>query len=232
MTQQPNQQPDRPGHDNPYGSPYNNPHNNPYGQPQQWPNPPGPPPHGRQPYAPTPQRGYGYGQQPPPGYGQPYGTAPYGMPAYAGPAPKAPLSVPARGIGWAAVAVGVLAIVGCFGAWVTVDFGFVHLSMNGFGQISGSVQDSASEVKDGVLVAVLAAVAVVFGLLRGLGRVPLTAAIVTLVAGALNVAITGYDIGDLGTETPAASVGWGLWLCLVMSIALSIVGLVGILKRK
>lgn len=219
MTQQPPHQPNQSGNNNPYG--------NPYGPPQ-----PGQQPYAQQPYAQAPQQGYGYGQQPPPGYGQPYATTPYGMPPYAGPAPKAPLSAPARGIGWAAVAVGVLAIVGCFGAWVTVDLGLFHLSMNGFGQISGSVDDSASEVKDGVLVAILAIIAIVVGLVRGLGKIPLTAAIVTLVMGVLSIAVTGYDIGDVSGETPAASVGWGLWLCLATSIVLAIVGVAGIAKRK
>lgn len=174
-------------------------------------------------------------QQPPPQYGQPmqpYGQQPYGAPTYPGAAPKAPLSKPARMIGWLSAAIGVIAIIGCFGAWVTVDIGmFGSISMNGYGQVSGTLSQSPGEVKDGVLVTVLAVVVIVFGLLRGLGKIALAAAIVILVMGVVAAATAIYDVSDMSSTT-GAKVGWGLWLCLVASIGMVGAGAVGIIKRK
>lgn len=147
-------------------------------------------------------------------------------------APKAPISQPARLIGWISVAIGVLAIIGCFGAWVTLDAGvFGHISMNGYGQVSGTVNSSPDDVKDGVVVTVLAVVAIVFGLLRGLGKIALAAAITILVMGVLSAATTIYDFGDVSSNS-GGSVGWGLWLSLVASIGLLGAGVAGIIKRK
>lgn len=188
-------------------------------------------------YPPSQQPGYGqqqpYGQQP---YGQQqYGQPPYGQPQYGVPvaAQQAPMSGGSRSLGWIALLAGVLAVIGCFGAWVTIDAGlFGHISMNGYGQISGTVDQSPDDVKDGVLVTVFAVVVIVFGLVRGLGKLGLTAAIVTLVLGLLNVAISVYDVSDVSDNAAGGNVGWGLWLCLVASIAMSVVGLVGIIKRR
>jgi len=206
----------------------------PYGQPPQ--QPAGPP----QQYGPPPQQYGGPPQQP---YGQqsPYGAAqqyaqpflaqqPYGAPVAA---PKAPISQGARAWGWIAAVAGVLAIIGCFGVWVSVDAGlFGHISMNGYGQISGPLSQSSDDVKDGVLVTVFAVVVITFGVLRGLGKLALTCAIVTLVLGLLNLAISIYDVSDVTDTFAGSSVGWGLWLCLVTSIAMCVAGLVGIIKRR
>lgn len=210
---------------NPYQSPQphrQQPQQQPYGQPQQ-----------QQPYGQAPQQGYGYGQQPQ-AYGQqPYGQPQYGNAGYPGMQPKAPLSQAARMIGWVGVVAGVLAIVGCFGAWVTVEAGmFGNISVNGFGQVSGAVNASPDEVKDGVLVAIFAAIVIVFGVIRGLGKIPLAASIVTVVMGVLSLATTIYDVSDAGSEISGASVGWGLWLCLVASIGVLVVGIAGLVRRK
>lgn len=245
MTQPPH---DQDGNRQPSGRP------NPQ-QPQQFPNPPqgygqqqpGPrqpqQPYGAQPQQPPygqqqPYHQQPYGQQQP--YNQqPYGQ-PYGTPAFAGQQPygqqpkAAPLSQRGRLIGWIGLAFGVLAIIGCFGAWATFDMGaFGHLSVNGYGQISGTVSQSPDEVKDGVIVTILAVVAIAFGLVRGLGKLALAAAIVTLVMGLACLAISIYEVSDVNSTefSGAISVGWGLWLCLVASIGISITGVVGILKR-
>lgn len=198
-----------------------------------------PPPGGaRDPYGP-PQHGgpQQYGQWPPP-QGQPpqqpYAGQPYGpYPGTAGPQPKAPMSGPAKAIGWIFAVLGILAIVGCIGAWVTADLGiFGHISMNGYGQVSGTVSESPDDVKDGVLVTVLAVVILVFGVVRGLGKLGLTAAIVTLVLGLLCLATTIYDFSDITSNLDGASIGWGLWLCLLASIAMCVTGVVGIVKRS
>lgn len=227
------QQPPTSDGNNPYQSPQQ-----PYGQQPQPPNGQAQQPYGQQPqpygqaqpaygqqsYGPGPQQSYGYQQQP-------YGQAPYGTPAYPGVVPKAPLSQPARMIGWVAAAIGVLAIIGCFGAWVTADFGFMHISMNGFGQVAGS-SESADDVKDGVLVAIFAAIVIVFGIIRGLGKIALAAAIVIVVMGVFSLATTIYDVSDVSSNVSGGSVGWGLWLCLIASIGILVAGIVGIVKRK
>lgn len=214
MTQQPPQD----GTNHNYPPPqYGPPQQQPYGQQPQG------NPHA-QPYGQAP--GQPYGQQPMAPYGQPYAGYPGAL------APKAPLSQLARNLGWVAVAAAILAIIGCFGAWITVDAGIFHLSMNGFGQVSGAAGESAGEVKDGVVVTILAVVVIVFGVVRGLGKISLAAGIVTLVMGLLSLATTIYDVGDVSDNLSGASVGWGLWLCLLMSIAISTVGVVEIVKRK
>lgn len=181
-------------------------------------------PYGQQPYG-QPQQQYGHPMQP-------YGQQPYGAPTYPGATPKAPLSQASRTIGWISVAIGVLAIIGCFGAWISVDLGgFGHISMNGYGQVSGTVSESPDDVKDGVLVTVFAVVVIVVGLLRGLGKIALAAAITILVMGVFTAATAIYDASDVSSNT-GANVGWGLWLCLVASIGMVGVGIAGIIKRQ
>ncbi|WP_446665500.1 hypothetical protein [Flexivirga sp. B27] len=233
----------------PPNNPYRQPPQQPYGQPpqqgygQQQPGygqqQPGyqQPGYGQQPYGQPPQQGYGqgygYGQQP-----QGYGQQPYG--GYAGPPSQAPVGGAARSFGWLAVVAGIVAIVGCFGAWVSINMGmFGDLSMNGFGQVSGTVRESPDEVKDGVIVTILAVIVLVFGLLRGVGKIPLAAAIVTAVMGALSLAVTIYDVVDINdkisganSEGMSAGVGWGLWLSLVASVAMLLIGIVGMIKRR
>lgn len=220
------QQPPPPGNNGDSYGPASYGQQEPYGQ-QQWGQQPQPPyggqqqPYGQQPYAP-PQ--FGQPMQP---YGQPYGA-----PAYPGAVPKPALSQASRAVGWVSVVFGVLAVVGCFGAWVTVDIGvFGRISMNGYGQVSGTVSQSPEEVKDGVMVTVFAVVAIVFGLLRGLGKIALAAAIAILVMGVFGTATTIYDVSDVSSNT-AANIGWGLWLCLIASLGMLGAGLVGIIKRK
>lgn len=104
--------------------------------------------------------------------------------------------------------------------------------MNGFGQVSGTIHDSPDDVKDGVLVATIAAVAIVFGVIRAVGTIALGAAVVTVVIGVLSLAITISDIADISDNKAGANVGWGLWLSLIASIGLLLVGIAGIIKRK
>ena len=206
------------------GQPYAQP---PYGQPQQQ-------------YGPPPQQGYGQPQgaygAPQPYGGQSYGQQPYGgQPPYGAPAVKqaAPMSQGARTWGWVAAVAGILAIIGCFGAWVTVDAGlFGHISMNGYGQISGTVHESSDDVKDGVLVTIFAVIVIILGIVRGLGKLGLTTAISILVLGLLSLATCIYDVSDVTSNLEGSSVGWGLWICLLASIAMSVGGLVGIIKRR
>lgn len=227
MTQQPpsssgnNQQPpSQPYGGQPYTQaplPPNTP--SPYAQPQQYGMPP------QQPYG-RPQTTYGESQA---HAQQPYGW-PYGAP---GAVQKTPMSQGARTWGWIAAVAGVLAIIGCFGAWVTIDAGlFGNISMNGYGQVSGAADQSADGVTDGVLVTIFAVLAIIVGVVRGMGKLGLTAAITTLVLGLLNLAISIYDVSDVTDTFAGSNIGWGLWLCLITAIAMCVAGLVGIVKRR
>ncbi|RNI23288.1 hypothetical protein [Flexivirga caeni] len=200
-------------------------------------------PYGQQPaYNPQPYPG----QQPQPPYGQqpPYNPQPYpgqqrpgefqfGQP-YAFQKPtKVPLSSGARTIGWLTALAALLAIAGCFAPWATIDLGILgHVSVNGFGQVSGAVHESPDEVKDGAVVMSMAIIVIVLAVLRGLGKTPRAAAVVALVLGLLCLLTTGYDFNDISGDTSGAQVGWGLWLALVASIVMSVLGVVGIVKRR
>lgn len=190
----------------------------PYGGYQQQPQQAGPPYQGHQPnYAPN----YGgqpyvgannYGPPQPAGYGPPqqqfagYGAAPT----------TRPLSNAAKIIGWVAVGLAVVGFIGSMMPWATGPFG---VSING-------TQDGS----DGVITLILFLAAGALGVVRGLGRWSLGAAIVALVAGLLCTLIAIADMADVA-DTEYASVGSGLVLVLLMGLLMSGIGIAGIIKR-
>ena len=208
-----------------------------YGQPQPG---QGHPPQG---YG-QPQPGYG---QPPQGYGQqqPYGQQPgygypqqgYGQPApYPGQQPPSqPLDSTVRMLGWVIAGAGLIVGIAAFLTWGSVEFGNRSFSING---VTGSDVPGDEETRDGIITLILAIPAVVFGVLRALGRLPLVGAIVGLVVGALVVLIAIIDIQDVSdavSGAPAgveASVGIGLWLTLAGGVVMALASIAGIFKRR
>jgi hypothetical protein len=218
-----------------------------YGQP-----PTGQPPPGQQPY-PTqyPQQPYQQTQQPyqqpyqqtqQPYQGQPYPQQ-YGgrpqQPGY-GPATKEPIDSTARMIGWAIAATGVLVAIAAFLTWGTVEGFGQSFDVNG---VTGSDIPNDDEAKDGILTLILAIPVIGFAVVRGIGQLSLTAAIIGTVGGALVTLIAIVDIDDIasledqfGPGAAAAgveaSVGIGLWLTLAGGIAMALVSIFGIVKRR
>jgi hypothetical protein len=200
-----------------------------YGQP-----PPGQQPPGQQPY-PTqyPQQPY-QGQQ----YQQQYAGYPH-QPGYA-PATKEPIDSTARMLGWAIAATGVVVAIAAFLTWGTVEGFGRSFDVNG---VTGSDIPGDEETKDGILTLILAIPVIGFAVVRGIGQLSLTAAIIGTVAGALVTLIAIVDIADIaeledqfgpaaGPAGVEASVGIGLWLTLVGGIAMGLVSIFGIVKRR
>jgi len=205
---QPHAQPAVPPYGQPYGQAYGHPSGQPYGQPY-----PQHPAYG----APAPGP---YPGPPHPGY-YPYpvgypgaGYAPYSM-------PKPPQSRLARQIGLVIVGLSVLIIVAAFLPWAWVG--------------PRTVYGVSSELGDGIAMIVFALPCLVLGILRALIKrgsgTSLSAAIVALVLGAL-IGLTG--VGDLLDPGLGANYtpGPGVWLTLVAGVALAVVGIVGIVKRR
>jgi hypothetical protein len=110
----------------------------------------------------------------------------------------AALAVPLAGIA--------LLIIGSIGPWVKV------------GPVTG---DGLS--RDGVITLILAIIAAVFVALARVRKRPVSRIALGICA-VLALATTIYDVIDVtGTDigTFEASVGWGLWLCLVGSLVLA-----------
>jgi hypothetical protein len=201
-----------------------------YGQPPQSPGQYGqPPPYGQQqqPYpAPYPQQlGQQYG-----GYQQ--------YPGYAPPAAKEPIDSTARVIGWIIAGTGLLVAIAAFLTWGTIDAFGGSFDING---VTGSDVPGDDETKDGVLTLILAIPAVGFAVVRAIGQLSLTAAIIGAVAGALIVLIAIVDMADIsntGDDLPGggagieASIGIGLWLTLIGGLAMALASIVGIIKRR
>lgn len=238
----------------------------PYGAPQQR-----QPPQG---YGQGPGQGYGpgyaQGQQQPQQYSgqQQYGAAPgqwggqpgFGQQAYAG-APGASTGRPGglgKTLGWVLVALGLLAIVGCFGPWAKVDanipmFGNIHITANGLGGTSDNMpsssssgsSDTSNDIKDGWVVLVAALGVIVVGLLRGLGKLPKPAAWGAAVLGLVIAGIGIYDWSDVSDKAQtakdqmeaaasgvsvSAGAGWGLYLVLLMGIGIVVAGVLSALR--
>lgn len=113
-------------------------------------------------------------------------------------------------MGWVLVAVGLLAIIGCFGPWAKVSanvplFGSINVSVNGIGGTSDnlppSAKSSSSEssptdseaIKDGWYVIVAAAVVVGLGVARALGKIKKP---IMWVAAAMSAIVAGIGIYD------------------------------------
>lgn len=191
--------------------------------PQQQPQQPPPPVH--QQYAPQ----YGQQSHPQPQYGQhqypqhqaqsydqqqayPQQANPQHAGATAAPA-KPPVGGAARAIAALLLLAAVVVAIGSVTTWV--DAGFA--SVNG---LDG----------DGVITIVLAAVVALFALIRLAGRIPTAAAVVALLCGLLTALIGFIDVADVqdGGFDPA----YGLWLVVIGGIAVTLVSLVGLVKRR
>jgi hypothetical protein len=217
------------------------PYPGPPAQPPPYPGQYGQPPPGQQPY-PTqyPQQPYQQPQQPYQGqpYPQQYGGYPQ-QPGYA-PATKEPIDSTARMIGWVIAATGVLVAIAAFLTWGTVEAFGQSFDVNG---VTGSDIPNDDDAKDGILTLILAIPVIGFAVVRGIGQLSLTAAIIGTVAGALVTLIAIVDIDDIasledqfGPGAAAAgveaSVGIGLWLTLAGGIAMALVSIFGIVKRR
>ncbi|NHN57234.1 hypothetical protein G9U51_15790 [Calidifontibacter sp. DB0510] len=194
----------------------------------------------------------GYGGQP--GYaGQPYGTSGSTRP---------PLSSGAKMIGWILALLSLLAIGATFGTWAKVDasapgIGSYSASVNGWGsestnapqgESSSSPDDGSKPAHDGILVAILALIALVAGVLRGLGKLPRPMAILAAVMGIFIFVIGIVDWADVrdkagqlkdqmgGDMPPGASLsmgaGWGLWAVLLLGLAIAAAGIAGAVKAR
>jgi hypothetical protein len=198
----------------------------PYGQEQPYPGQPYP----QQPYPGQPYPGQPYPQQPYPGYPPP--------PGYASSAAKEPIDSTARTIGWIIAATGLLVAIAAFLTWGTIEGFGQSYAING---VTGSDFPGDDKTRDGVLTLTLAIPAIAFAIVRALGKLSLTAAIIGTVAGVLVVLIAIIDIADISNnadDLPGSgvnidtTVGVGLWLTLVGGIALAVASLIGIVKRR
>jgi len=159
----------------------------------------------------------GYAQQP--GYAQPQGYPQQGYPQqgaspYQGqPSGSRPVGGAAKTIAGLILLSGIVVIIGSCTTWV--DAGFI--TRNGLDA-------------DGPITLVFGAIAAVMALPRLFGKLSLTAAIVGLVFGLLTTALAAIDILDVQDKN--FDVGFGLWLVLAGGIAMSLVSLVGIIKRR
>jgi len=207
----------------------------PYGQQQ-----PYPPQYPQQPYPGQSYPGQPYPQQPYPG--QPYPQQPYPgyppPPGYPQSAAKEPIDSTARTIGWIIAATGLLVAIAAFLTWGTIEGFGQSYAING---VTGSDFPGDDKTRDGVLTLTLAIPAIGFAIVRALGKLSLTAAIIGTVAGVLVVLIAIIDIADISSnadDLPGSgvnidtTVGVGLWLTLVGGIALAVASLIGIVKRR
>jgi hypothetical protein len=155
-------------------------------------------------------------------------TQHYAAPAaYAAVAPvqKAPVK-PAPAAWWGVPPVLALLVIGCIGTWVKADV-----------EIFGTTKDFSKGglSKDGSIVLVLTIVAGVLLLLwrsQGARWQAWVAAGIGVVCTIIAIA----DVSDVNSKKDTAlgniSVGWGLWLTLVGSIALAIVSVVMAAQRR
>jgi len=138
-------------------------------------------------------------------------------------------------LGWLAVASAALVAVAAFLVWAKVSGLGESIEIKGIGDDAEGADTGAN---DGVLTLILAIAAAVLGIVRGLGRWALGAAITILVCGAITVMIALADIGDvsdlkdIAPEGVTVDVGIGLTLTLVGGLVMTVVGIVGIVKRR
>jgi hypothetical protein len=217
--QQPPPYPGPPAQPSPYPGQYGQP---PAGQPgyppQQYP---------AQQYPQYPQPYQGYPQQPYQGYPQT---------GYA-PAPKQPPDSTARMIGWILAGTALVVGIAAFLTWGTIEFQGRSFDING---VTGSDVPGDDEAKDGIITLIFAIPVLGFGIVRAFGSLSLTAGIIGTVMGTL-IALIGVadivDIQDKKEEFEAiggveVSIGIGLWLTLIGGVAMALVGIVGIVKRR
>ena len=161
------------------------------------------------------QQGYDqqqYGQQ---SYAQQSYAQQHGAAAYAGlPAGRTPVGGAAKAIAGLLLLTAVVVGIGSVTTWVE----------------AGTFTKTGLDNADGVITLPLAIIAAVFALVRLVGRIPTTAAIAGLAVGLL-LTLIGFvdvaDIRDLGVD-----VGYGLWMVLAGGIAMVLISIAGIIKRR
>lgn len=243
----------------PQGSPW------PYGQQPQG-NPQQQPGHA----APSQQFAGGPQQFQQPQNQQPYDQQPYGAPVAAGP------STGSKAVGWVMALFAVLAIAFCFGPWASAKVSsnvlpisasmsvnaFNHTSCSGPGDAcddssstsatSTSSDDEDASIWEGWLIAVIGAVVITLGVLRGLGKRPssIPSAVAGAAGGLVVVGLTVYrwswihdKAGEAKDDLKASGgiagnidfhfgAGWGLWMTLVAGLFLLLAGVGGLVKRQ
>ncbi|NYJ73142.1 hypothetical protein [Allobranchiibius huperziae] len=162
---------------------------------------------------------------------------------------------------WLLVPVAVVMVLLCWGQWAVVAFhlngvfsgNLFHIRLNGFGDLGTDVADAppvpghASSL-GGWLVCICAAVLLVAGVLRGLRRFAGPAGIAAVVAALAQIAVVIYSAVVVNSQsggfysklasnakasgiTVTFSVGWGLWLELLLGF-LALALAVGVLVRE
>lgn len=170
---------------------------------------------------------------PPPYYGQPHD------PWQTRPQPSGAVA----GIGWASVVAALLVIVSAFLTWASFKGGGFDFTANGMGQLSSSAESRTVpdrfEFHGGQAAVALGVAAMILGILRGLRKAALGAAIVALVMGAICGIIALGNLGDVSNTNSELSgtgvtvgAGAGLYLLLLGAGALFVLGIVGIVKRR
>jgi hypothetical protein len=98
---------------------------------------------------------------------------------------------------------------------------------------AGAFTKTGLDDSDGVITLPLAIIAAVFALIRMVGKLPTTAAIVGLVVGLLLTLIGFVDVADVRDRSDlGVDVGYGLWMVLAGGIAMVVVSIAGIIKRR
>jgi uncharacterized membrane protein len=83
---------------------------------------------------------------------------------------------------------------------------------------------------DGVITIVLAAVVALLALIRLAGRIPTAAAVVGLLCGLLTALIGFIDVADV--QDSGFDPAYGLWLVVVGGVAVTLLSLAGLVKRR
>ena len=145
--------------------------------------------------------------------------------APAAPAQKAPVKPPPS-TWWGVPPILVLLLIGCIGTWVKAE---VEI----FGQSQTSTKGGLE--KDGSIVLVLTVIAAVLLILWRSQGARWQAWVATGI-GALATIISIADVADVNSKKDTAigtiNVGWGLWVTLVGSIALTVISIVLALNRR
>jgi hypothetical protein len=194
-----------------------------YGQHEHAPQFPAQQDYGQQ-YAAPQQQGYDHQQYHQQQYDQQqysqqqYGQQQYGAAAYTGqPTGRTPVGGAAKAIAGLLLLTAVVVGIGSATTWVE----------------AGAFTKTGLDDSDGVITLPLAIIAAVFALIRMVGKLPTTAAIVGLVVGLLLTLIGFVDVADVRDRSDlGVDVGYGLWMVLAGGIAMVVVSIAGIIKRR
>jgi hypothetical protein len=169
----------------------------------------------------VPQQGYDQPQYHRPSYDQHQYAQQQQYPQYQPGAADAGQPAKRHQVGGAAKAIAGLVLL----AAIVVGIGSVTTWVD-----AGIFTRTGLDDADGVITLPLAIIAAGFASARLFGRLPTTAAIVALVVGLL-LSLIGFidsaDVSDAGVD-----VGYGLWMVLVGGIAMVLISIAGLIKRR